>query len=166
MTEPGPRIVVAAGLVWLAPGRVLVHRRSPHARFGAGSLELPGGKLERGEAPTAALARELVEEWGPGASRLRVGPVAEVLHHVYPPPGPEVVLLVYHVDGRALSGADGDSVDSVDSMGLAPTEGFEILAFDVEALPVGEFLEADRDFVASIGQGGVRSPWAGGGPAV
>ena len=153
MSELGPRIVVAAGLVWLSATRVLVHRRSPHARFGAGRFELPGGKVERGEAPTAALARELVEEWGPGASRLRVGPVAEVLHHVYPAPGPEVVLLVYHVDGAALVGPD------VPSMGLSPTEGFEVVPFDVEALPVDEFLEADREFVASIGHGRVTSPW-------
>lgn len=153
MSELGPRIVVAAGLVWLSPTRVLVHRRSPHARFGAGRLELPGGKVERGEAPTAALARELLEEWGPGASRLRVGPVAEVLHHVYPPPGPEVFLLVYHVDGAPLGAGD------VSSMGLSPTEGFEVLAFDVGALPVGDFLEADLDFVASIGRGRVTSPW-------
>jgi len=27
--------------------------------------------------------------------------VAEVLHHVYPPPGPEVLLVVYHVDASA-----------------------------------------------------------------
>lgn len=153
MSELGPRIVVAAGLVWLSATRVLVHRRSPHARFGAGRFELPGGKVERGEAPTAALARELLEEWGPGASRLRVGPVAEVLHHVYPAPGPEVVLLVYHVDGAALG-------EDVPSMGLSPTEGFELVPFDVRALPIVEFLEADRDFARSIARGDVRSPWA------
>ena len=95
MGVASPRLLVAAGLVWLGPQRVLLQRRSDRAAHGAGRLEFPGGKVERGESPGAALHRELIEEWGPAATQLLVGPIAEVLHHVYPPPGPEVVLLVY-----------------------------------------------------------------------
>ncbi|MDI2036124.1 (deoxy)nucleoside triphosphate pyrophosphohydrolase [Paenarthrobacter nitroguajacolicus] len=46
-----------------APGRLLVARRTAPPRF-AGMWEFPGGKVERGEAPEAALHRELAEELG------------------------------------------------------------------------------------------------------
>lgn len=139
-------------LVWLAPARMLVHRRSARAAFGAGMIELPGGKVDLGEVPRAAMARELVEEWGADARALVVGPVADVLHHVYPAPGPEVVLLVYHVDGRAWG--DGWAAH------VRCEEGFQPLAFAPADLPVAEFLEADRDFARALARGEVRCPFA------
>ena len=42
-------------------GRVFLARRGAH-KPSAGLWELPGGKVEQGEAPAAALARELKEE--------------------------------------------------------------------------------------------------------
>jgi 8-oxo-dGTP diphosphatase len=152
MGDASPRLLVAAGLVWLGPQRVLLQRRSRTASHGAGRLEFPGGKVERGEAPADALARELVEEWGPHAASLTVGPIAEVLHHVYPAPGPEVVLLVYHVDGSSWASHEGASAT------LEP--GAEVCAFDVEALPVREFLEADQAFAVAIAGGGLPPPGA------
>ncbi|EDM74328.1 NUDIX hydrolase [Plesiocystis pacifica SIR-1] len=155
-----PRLVVAAALVWLDldPATLLVQRRAPEARHGAGKLELPGGKLERGEAPRAALERELVEEWGPAAAQLGVGPVAEVLHHCYPPPGPEVILIVFHVDGRAWSGPRWRARAVVEA-------GVEIAAFPAASLPLDDFLAADRPFLAAIAAGEVRPPraWSAGG---
>ena len=55
------RSVVGAAV--LRDGRVLACRRTapPEA---AGRWELPGGKVEPGEAPEAALVRELAEELG------------------------------------------------------------------------------------------------------
>ena len=53
-------LVVAAALVDGA-GRVLVQRRPPGKAL-AGLWEFPGGKLEPGETPEAALVRELEEE--------------------------------------------------------------------------------------------------------
>jgi ADP-ribose pyrophosphatase YjhB (NUDIX family) len=144
-----PRLLVVAGLVWLDRLRLVVGRRSPHAGHGAGRLELPGGKIERGEAPAVALARELTEEWGPAAARLAVGPVVDVLHHVYPAPGPEVVLVVLHVDARAL-GSAGD---------LRPEPGAAALVFAAQDLPLSEFLEADRELVARIKGGAIAAPW-------
>lgn len=145
------RLLVVAGLVWLSGGRLLVHRRAAHARFGAGMLELPGGKIEPGEAPEHALARELVEEWGPEAVQLRIGSIAHVLHHVYPPPGPEVVLLVYHVDARGWGSAWRERVHA--------EGGEELAAFTTDALPLPEFLPADRPFLAAVARGEHHPPW-------
>lgn len=55
-----PLIVVAAALVD-AQGRVLVQQRPAHKAH-AGLWEFPGGKVESGERPIDALARELSEE--------------------------------------------------------------------------------------------------------
>ncbi len=55
-------IVVAAALVD-GDGRVLLQQRAP-GRSMAGLWEFPGGKLEPGELPEAALVRELREELG------------------------------------------------------------------------------------------------------
>lgn len=44
-------------------GRVLLTRLAPRKRL-CGLWEFPGGKIESGEAPEVALARELVEELG------------------------------------------------------------------------------------------------------
>ncbi|MGE4482529.1 8-oxo-dGTP diphosphatase MutT [Acidocella sp.] len=55
-------LVVAAALID-GQGRVLLARR-PEGKKMAGLWEFPGGKLEPGETPEAALARELREELG------------------------------------------------------------------------------------------------------
>ncbi len=142
-----PRLLVVAGLVWLDGARVLVQRRGPGAGFGAGMLELPGGKVEPGEAPGGALARELVEEWGPEAATLGIGQIAEVLHHVYPA-GLEVVLLVYHVDASAW--ASGTWCDRIRTEGEAT-----VREYPVAGLPVSDFLPADRAFIAAVARGEV-----------
>ncbi len=63
MVEKIPTILVVAAALVDAEGRVLLQLRSPH-RAMAGLWEFPGGKVEPGELPEAALLRELNEELG------------------------------------------------------------------------------------------------------
>lgn len=55
--------VVVAAMVEGEDGRILIAER-PVGKFMAGWWEFPGGKVEFGEAPEAALAREVREELG------------------------------------------------------------------------------------------------------
>lgn len=57
-----PLFVTAVALID-RDGRVLVQQRSAHRSMG-GLWEFPGGKVEAGETPEAALIRELREELG------------------------------------------------------------------------------------------------------
>jgi 8-oxo-dGTP diphosphatase len=59
MTQP----IVVVGAALLSGGRLLAARRSAPPEL-AGRWELPGGKVEPGEAPEHALVRELREELG------------------------------------------------------------------------------------------------------
>lgn len=54
-------LLVAAAALLDGQGRVLITQRPAHKQMG-GLWEFPGGKVELGEAPEAALARELREE--------------------------------------------------------------------------------------------------------
>lgn len=60
--KPVPHKAIAVGLVY-DEGRVLIQRRPEDAMLG-GLWEFPGGKIEPGESPEAACARELAEETG------------------------------------------------------------------------------------------------------
>ena len=72
MARVSPLLLVVAAVV-IRDGRVLLARR-PEGVHLEGHWELPGGKVEPGEAPCDALVRELREELGVGAHVL--GPFA------------------------------------------------------------------------------------------
>ncbi|WP_298160387.1 (deoxy)nucleoside triphosphate pyrophosphohydrolase [Brevundimonas sp.] len=64
MTDPVlPTVLVVAVALIDVDGRVLIARR-PEGKALAGLWEFPGGKVEPGERPEAALIRELNEELG------------------------------------------------------------------------------------------------------
>jgi 8-oxo-dGTP diphosphatase len=99
------RKLVVAGLIVGSDRRVLITQRRADQSLPL-QWEFPGGKVEPGEAPVAALGRELVEEIG---VVVEVGRVWDVLFHAYP--GFDLVMLVYPctiVDGapRAVEVAD------------------------------------------------------------
>ena len=71
---------VAAAVVVRPDGQVLLAQR-PAGKAYAGYWEFPGGKLERGETPAHALARELAEELGLAVRRAAPWLVQE---YVYP----------------------------------------------------------------------------------
>ncbi|MBP7003109.1 (deoxy)nucleoside triphosphate pyrophosphohydrolase [Amaricoccus sp.] len=63
-TDGGVRLVLVAAVALVDPdGRVLIAQR-PEGKAMAGLWEFPGGKIEPGETPEAALIRELDEELG------------------------------------------------------------------------------------------------------
>jgi 8-oxo-dGTP diphosphatase len=69
--EPPPEAVsLVVGAAIVRDGLVLAARRTtPHGA--AGRWELPGGKVEHGEAPGEALVREVREELGCGVAIVR-----------------------------------------------------------------------------------------------
>jgi len=71
-------LVVAAALVDV-DGRVLICRR-PEGKQLAGLWEFPGGKVEPGETPEAALIRELHEELGIEVSAACLAPFTFASH--------------------------------------------------------------------------------------
>ena len=72
-------LIVVAGVAQRA-GRVMVCRRRAEASNGL-KWEFPGGKIEPGESPEEALARELREELG---IAVRVGRVMDAVFFRYP----------------------------------------------------------------------------------
>ena len=71
-------LVVAAALIDV-DGRVLLAQR-PEGKAMAGLWEFPGGKIEPGETPEAALIRELDEELGINTVSSCLAPVAFASH--------------------------------------------------------------------------------------
>ncbi len=80
LSPPPGALHVAVAVIVNTAGAVLISRRSAGAHQG-GLWEFPGGKVDAGEAVPEALRRELKEELGLNALRLR--PLIQVDHH-YP----------------------------------------------------------------------------------
>jgi len=75
-----PPLHVMVGIIRDANGWVLISQRPPQVAHG-GCWEFPGGKVERGETPEQALARELAEELG---IQVVSSQPLRVVRHVYP----------------------------------------------------------------------------------
>lgn len=88
-------MAVVAGAILDGEGRLLMQQR-PAGKRHAGQWEFPGGKVELGESPSAALIRELYEEL-----RIVVAPeaLAPLAFAEKPPdvPDPGIVILLYKI---------------------------------------------------------------------
>lgn len=137
MTQPRPRKLVVAGLIIGDDRRVLITQRRADQSLPL-QWEFPGGKVEPGEAPVAALARELAEELGVHA---RVGAIWDVLFHAYP--AFDLVMLVYAC--RLAPGAPPRAVEVEDLVWVRTDD-----------LPgAWDFLVADRPLVERLAREGV-----------
>lgn len=71
--KKNPTLVVVAAALVDGDGQILLQQRPP-GRAMAGLWEFPGGKVEEGETPEAALVRELEEELGIEVDPARLAP--------------------------------------------------------------------------------------------
>jgi 8-oxo-dGTP diphosphatase len=82
-SPPMRRLLLVAAAALIDPsGRVLITQRPAHKQLG-GLWEFPGGKVELGEAPEAALTRELKEELSLNVEPDALDPFA-FASHAYP----------------------------------------------------------------------------------
>ena len=117
------RKLVVAALCRDESGRILLTQRRADQPMGL-LWEFPGGKVEPGEAPVAALEREIREELGCDA---RVGRIDDVVFHAYAEF--DLYMLVY---ACTLAGAPR-AVEVADVRWVPPAElgGYEVLPADV-----------------------------------
>ena len=115
-------------------GRLLVCRRQATDRYPL-QWEFPGGKVEPGEDPRAALARELEEEL---AIRARVG--AEILRYEYRyPQRPPILLIFLRVE---------------EYQGELRNRQFAEVRWEAPArLPEYDFVAGDAEFVRRLARG-------------
>lgn len=97
---------VAAGVLRDAEARVLVTQR-PSGRHLAGLWEFPGGKIEAGESPGDALARELAEELD-----VEIGPTRPLvsIRHEYDDKIVRLRLFEVHSYSGRVRGAEGQAL--------------------------------------------------------
>lgn len=131
MTAPRARKLVVAGLIIGDDERVLITQRRADQALPL-QWEFPGGKVEPGEAPVAALIRELREELG---VTVTVGRIWDVLFHAYP--AFDLVMLVYPC--RIVDGAP------------RPVEVADLAWVAARDLARWDILPADRPLVERLG---------------
>lgn len=128
------RVRVAAAVVW-HDGRVLLTQRPPGGALGL-EWELPGGKIEAGETPEHALAREIREELGVEATPLEV---LGVDTHDYPH-GLEVELVFVRC--------------ALDTLEFSPSAAVHAVRWEApESIDLGTVLAGDREFLRRLGAG-------------
>ncbi|MET8169246.1 (deoxy)nucleoside triphosphate pyrophosphohydrolase [Streptomyces sp. NPDC005329] len=123
---------VVVGAALLDAGRLLAARRSAPPEL-AGRWELPGGKVEEGEAPEAALVRELREELGVEAETVERVPGEWPLR-------PPYVLRVWTARLRPGSAAPEPLQDHDALRWLTPAEIWDVDWLDQDVPAVRETL--------------------------
>ena len=131
-----PLIKVVAAVIE-RDGKILIGQRRKTDSHGL-KWEFPGGKVERGESPAAALARELEEELGIQA---RIGP--EIGRHTHYYPKRATIQLVFY---------------TVKEFGGEPQSiAFESIVWESpEKLTTYDFLAGDVNFVKQLAAGELK----------
>jgi 8-oxo-dGTP diphosphatase len=134
MSKPVIKVVAA---VIARDGKILIGQRRKTDSHGL-KWEFPGGKVERGETPVAALARELEEELGIQA---RIG--REIGRHTHYYPRRATIQLIFFV--------------VTEFSGEPQSIAFESIVWESpERLTGYDFLDGDVDFVKRLGAGEFR----------
>lgn len=120
-----PTILVVAAALVAPDGCVFVQQR-PMAKQHGGLWEFPGGKVEAGETPEAALVRELHEELG---IIVNEGAMRPLSFTTVSSPDRNLLLLLYRIDHwtgtpRAIAAehADWVAVDSLAGLAMPPAD--------------------------------------------
>ena len=129
-------LVVAAVIV--RDGRALVCQRNRSGKFPL-KWEFPGGKVQRGESPEAALVRELREELRVNAN---VGEEICRTRHKYPemPSAVELIFFFAAIESGEIENRVFETMEWVE-----PQE-----------LPKMDFLDADRELISKLATGAIR----------
>jgi len=115
-------------------GRVLICQRRP-GKAHALKWEFPGGKVEPGETPAQALARELEEELGIVGATGR-----EMARYEYAYPGKKPILLIFFL----VNDFSGEPRNRI----------FQEIRWEPPGrLPDFDFVEGDRDFIGTFSAG-------------
>jgi len=130
-------LVVAAVIV--REGRVLACQRSRSGKFPL-KWEFPGGKVQDGESPQAALARELREELGVSAA---IGAEIHRTRHSYAEMR-EPIELIFFEAAIAPGEIDNRVFERIEW--IEPRE-----------LSRMDFLDADRELVSKVASGAIHA---------
>jgi 8-oxo-dGTP diphosphatase len=137
-----PELTVVAALI-LRNSKILVCQRRRDDSHGL-QWEFPGGKVEPGETPREALARELREELAIEAS---LGRELFRTRHRYSDSGRELELIFFQAN-----------VDHSAPLRNLVFEGFEWA--DPSALLQYDFLDADKEFVGLLASRAIPLDWS------
>ena len=130
-------MVVVAAII-ARNGRVLACQRNRKSKF-ALKWEFPGGKVQPGETPRAALERELEEELG---VRAEIGEEVFRTLHKYPQmrEGVELIFFSAHLGSAEIENRIFEKIDWVEP----------------EKLRQMDFLEADRELIERLASKKIR----------